>query len=597
MSSRSKAFFLILLTLEAIISTQAQAQLNYENDVTKQVDDWIARLFKITKESMKKLFSRISTTTLNDFSFDIDQEIPPLGNKFHFRDVYMNVSEFRSPQLDWRFSENKMIIFLSEFTVRMLGYLLKPSNAHYTGFDTHLDLENISFTFALNADEKISQDFRQNESWLWYSVDAKWRARFYEFDEYEYSPHDKRNELEKELLPAAVALLRENLNRNPQFADSLRTIFAIYSDRRKSLVKMHPDFFTMRDKYYYLIPNIPFFCFNLKKVIIQGLWNLELFKVNKGNAAKIVIKDVHGSLNLDFGTSQETPLELKFKIDLISLSVQYETLVSVDARSYSVSRDDSFLPYRQSTLIMQQLEMAIAQALLFVSFKEFSWSENQLSKIEEIESPIREILNKNSDKSDWQAFKQTLREWIPFNDDYIGNHTESYNYYISFPNVTVNLISKIPYPEEIQCEFPDNLKMTHEIKAKPIRKLRLSNKQGNGIDINFHANATSISFSQIKPNATEGNSSCEFQIYNNEDIRVQLQLEKNTSLSKDELELKQKIDATLISMAKERVTQNIKSVVCFPFKVCSQTKRMVDGFLIRFVDNVLEKCSLQRIPK
>ncbi|XP_065208581.1 uncharacterized protein LOC135837289 [Planococcus citri] len=596
MNSRSKAFFLILLALEAIITTQAQAQLTYEYDVTKQLDGWISSLLKITKESMKKLFSRISTTTLNDFSFDIGHDIPPLGNKFLFRDIYMNVSEFRSPQLDWRFSENKMIVFLRELTVRMFGWLVKPYNAPYTGFETHLDLENISFTFAINADENISQDFSPDKSWLWYHGDLNWEVRFHNSSDNDEPPENRRQELEEALLPPAVALLRENLNQNPQFAKSLRAIFAVYSDRKKSLVEMYPDLFTMPDKYYYLIPKIPFFCFNLKNVIVQGLWNLESIKVDKGNGAKIVIKDIRGSLDLDFGTpSQEKPLELKFNIDHFSLSVQYETFVSVDARCYSVNRANSILPYRQSTLIMQRIELAIAQSLL--SFKEVIWSENQLSKIHDIEFPIREILNKSLGKSDWQAFKQTLREWIPFNDDYIGNQTESYNYYISFPNVTVNLISKIPYPEEIQCEFPDNLTMTHEIKVKPIRKLRLSNKQGNGIDINFHANVTSISFSQIKPNETEGNGSCEFQIYNNEDIRVQLLPEKNTSLSKDELELKQKIDATLISMAKERVTQNIKSVVCFPFKVCSQTKRMVDGFLIRFVDNVLEKCSLQRIPK
>ncbi|XP_065208583.1 uncharacterized protein LOC135837290 isoform X2 [Planococcus citri] len=558
MNSRSKTFFLILFALEAIISTQAQAQFTHEHDVTKYMDEWIARLFKFTKEPMKKLFSKISTTTLSAFSFDIGDYISPLGSTFYFRDVYMNVSEFRWSQLDWRFSENtsEMLVFVSEFTVRVFGCILKTSDEHYTRFETFLGLENTSFTFAINADEKISQDFRQNKSRI------LMEARFYDCND-SSQPDYHRTELDAALLPAAVALLRENLNQNPKFAKSLRAIF----DRRKSrLVKTYPDLFTMPDKYYYLIPKIPFFSFNLKNVIIHGLWNLESIKVNKGNEAKIVVKDVHGSLNLDFGTSQETPLELMFKIDHFSLSVQHEKF---------------------------RIELAIAEALLLVSFKEgiVSWSKNQLSEIQEIELPIKEILNKSSDKSDWQTFKQTLREWIPFNDDYIGNYTESYNYYISFPNVTVNLISKIPYREEIQCEFPDNL------KAKPIRKLRLRTKKGNGIDINFHANVTSISFSQIKPNVTEGNGSCEFQIYNNEDIRVQLLPEKNTSLGKDELELKQKIDATLISIAKERVTQNIKSVVCFPFKVCSQTKRMVDGFLIRFVDNVLEKCSLQRITK
>ncbi|XP_065208646.1 uncharacterized protein LOC135837338 [Planococcus citri] len=407
MNTRFKTFLFVLLVIKAIISTRAQAPLSYDNDVTKHLDGWVGKLLKTGTDTFKKLFSKISTLTLKDFNFDISKEIYPLGNRFQFRDVYMNVSEFKAPQLHWKFSESKMSVYVKEFTVRVFGSILRPSSMPYTGFETHLDLENVSFTLAITPEDKTSISFTQDKSWLWYNGERNWEVRFHTSDDND-SPENRRRELEEELLPAATALLRENFNQNEQFSKNIRTIFGVYSESREKLLQTHSDFFTNQEKYYYLIPKIPFFCFNLKNILIKGLTNLEWIKINTGLSIfthTLMIRNVHGDLILDFGATQEKPVELKFKIDYFSVSTDRKS-VNVDARCFSVNKTSTPLSYRQSALIIQRIESAIADSL---------FPTLQLRRTYDIDTPLEEI--KITDKTDWKSIKQSFREWIPFNED------------------------------------------------------------------------------------------------------------------------------------------------------------------------------------
>lgn len=58
--------------------------------------------------------------------------------------------------------------------------------------------------------------------------------------------------------------------------------------------------------------------------------------------------------------------------------------------------------------------------------------------------------------------------------------------------------------------------------------------------------------------------------------------------------MKKKIDATLLSMTKDRIVRSVKPVICLPFDVCAQTVKMVDDFFSGFIDVLLKKCSFRR---
>lgn len=411
MDRRIKLVFFSLLVLKAIVSIQA-AEISYENDVTKHMDSWISKIMKINSASSKKLFSRITQNKIQNYVYDMDREIDRLGKKLHFRDVYMNVTEYKSPQINWKFSENKMGLFIKEFTIRMMGTILETSNSIFSRFDTCLDLENVTFTLSITEDEKTSFEFTQDKSWLWFTDDMKiyWKQESYSGENDEVTLSQKQ-ELEKVFLLALPVLLRENFDTNDEFAKSIRTVFKAYSGPRKTLISTHHDFFSNKEnKYYYLIPKIPFFCFNLKNVFIRGLWNLEWLKINTGISIfthSLMIRNVQGSLILDFGTPQEKPVELRFKIDYFSISTDSKS-VNVDARCFIVNKTDTPLAYRQSALIMQRIESAVANSLV---------PSLQNRRTYEIDTPVEQI--KITDKTDWKTIRSSFHEWIPFNDDVI----------------------------------------------------------------------------------------------------------------------------------------------------------------------------------
>ena len=88
-----------------------------------------------------------------------------------------------------------------------------------------------------------------------------------------------------------------------------------------------------------------------------------------------------------------------------------------------------------------------------------------------MERSLRKMTEKLVQKSDWKTLKQIFNYWVPFNDDQtyainvipnsggISNQTKRLDYRLSFQNVTVKLISDTAYPKQIQCEFPNNLKV------------------------------------------------------------------------------------------------------------------------------------------
>ena len=165
--------------------------------------------------------------------------------------------------------------------------------------------------------------------------------------------------------------LFKNIAENKKFHRALVSIYDIYRHSRKRIISMHSDFVNNSQKYYYLIPDKPFFCFNLRNIVIKNLWNFKILKICKTftdastHTTSINVNDVRGSLILDYGFADETPLKITFTIDHLLISIQKKiNWVSAQARHYHIDRVDNVsLTYRQSSAIMYEIESAIAYSL------------------------------------------------------------------------------------------------------------------------------------------------------------------------------------------------------------------------------------------
>lgn len=177
-------------------------------------------------------------------------------------------------------------------------------------------------------------------------------------------PGDKKKELNLILLEALPVLLIEHLDRHQLFD----TIYKCYSRSKNQIISTYPDFVHNEQKFYYLIPRISFYCFYFKLMVIKGLPNFQLIQVRMTLSPfphVLLIKNVEGRMDLDYGTRDEKPLELTFKIDFLTLSINKEKKsVNVNARYYQVNGTSGPLNYRQSSVIMNRIESAIASSIM-----------------------------------------------------------------------------------------------------------------------------------------------------------------------------------------------------------------------------------------
>ncbi|XP_065208585.1 uncharacterized protein LOC135837291 isoform X1 [Planococcus citri] len=573
----------ILFSILFILKTCSRSSATHSSSESESIRSSIAGIFQAvvtaTTFSFFEPIRETSTTTGIELEIENQTYLYYSWERENYSFAILHIDFVRSA----------MNMTVQEYRIPKSGKIVnKRTKESYLIFDLDIGLENITIKtdklFELNSHEKCAIEVSFDD--LTTQETPSKPCELISYDHFR-SEEDKR--LAQQCKSAFLPMIRVKfLEHGKTLVDSLRlkTAQLFFSNRPNPLAT-------------YSISTFPYFCFNLRNITIRGLVNYQVLnKTAEPFVYTLWIKDILGIMILDYNSTVETPMQMNFVAEHISISIDLKkNLINVQAQNYWVVRaaEQALLTDHRSEIIMQHVESAIATTLM-PSMK-FGLIKNQTYKIYDMESPTGKMLDKIAQKSDWKTIKEMLSEWVPFNDEHISNQTEPYEYHVSFPNVTINLISRRPYPETIQCQFPNNLTMRHEMRVAPISKFRLSNKRGNGIDINFHANFTSISFSQITPNASSDSDSCEYYLHNNEDIKVEFSPIKNTSRDTDELKLKRKIDTALISMAKERITQNIKPLVCVPFRVCSQVVQTVDDFFQRFLDNVLEKCSLRKKTK
>lgn len=180
-----------------------------------------------------------------------------------------------------------------------------------------------------------------------------------------------QEELTQETKSALIAMLRENIERNKNFYQVFDGLFREYIQTTHEMIASHPGILNQDQKYYYLIPKIPFYHFTLNSIVIRGLSNvdsLKIFTIPDIFTRSMVVKHLQGSLILDYGSQgrdSPKPMELSFKIDYLTISTRHKVnCAHVEAKYYGFSNARGPLTYRQSAFLMQSIESAIVSAVM-----------------------------------------------------------------------------------------------------------------------------------------------------------------------------------------------------------------------------------------
>ncbi|XP_065208600.1 uncharacterized protein LOC135837303 [Planococcus citri] len=416
----TKILLFSLSVLQGIFSSQA---IYLENDITKLLDKWITSVFTVDSEKACDLFSTVSYYKVKEFEHELDHNVSHFDKKFFFQDVNFTMvrmtedmvdsdfsGEWEPPQIHWKFSENKLTVFFEELMLHTQGTLGAKKNEPYADFNTYLGVFNATLVAVASPNPentdylKIAYDFSYPESvtFLNGDEDVQW------FN-VTTPPHE---DLNKEIEPVLPLMISKNIQNNYEFSYALGEIFEAYTDTKKEIIYEHPDFVKNSGLFHYLIPKIPFYEFTLKRVVIFGLSNLESFKVHSTSGVfthTLLVKNVEGSVTLDYGTDEESPLKMIFQIDCLFISKRDDTSCAyVNAQYYHIARAKTnvLLTNRQSEAIIHGLERGIASSVL---------PSMEVGKVCDLETPLDEIDITNA--TDWKSVKESYRGWIPFNDD------------------------------------------------------------------------------------------------------------------------------------------------------------------------------------
>ncbi|XP_065218567.1 uncharacterized protein LOC135844330 [Planococcus citri] len=392
----------IWLQLTDIFSTQ---EIRLQNDITQQLNAWIPSIFEINDKNA----TDIICISLNRHRL---KRFEDLHTKFYFVNIYFHIKhkKNKASQILWKFQENNIMAFFEKLNFEMNLRAKVPLGNSTIISDANIYPTFNNFTFTAIA------SYTDDDSKITYNISNITHSGIDSWQQNEWWNPDltnpDKNQLEVEIKRAAPTILQQILNNNQNFSGKLDEIFQVYEKSRKEIISTYADFSNNSQKYFYHIPQIPLFCFTLKHIVISGLTNFESYEVGRGISGNFVhsllVRNIQGTLSLDYGFENEPDLDLRFQIDRFTLSKKHGTADDVhgQAKYYKVTRTKSniLLSDRHSEVIMNRLESALATALL---------SLNKAWKACDIECEIGQIEITNS--SDWRTIVEKYSDWIPFN--------------------------------------------------------------------------------------------------------------------------------------------------------------------------------------
>ncbi|XP_065208594.1 uncharacterized protein LOC135837296 [Planococcus citri] len=419
MDYRTKFSFFVLFILKEILSTQS-TNPSTEYDITSSLPDWIAKILETDQalnvnDAVKAAFASAEHHRVQVLEYNITHAVEPFQSKVVFYDTNFYTHPVDAAETlpftlhSWKSSGNTICLSTPKFRITLEGEIRAERDQFYASYFTTLHFEK----FVLNAirvtndpnDVQFSYMLSFENYYVYHhgsSVDIKWPQGDL--------TEDQKTELNNAIKPMMPLLLGEHMIRNPRFSETFDRISKTFN-QPSEIISAHPNFLNHREQYYYLVPEIPFYGFTLNNVVIQGVLNIDSFDMNKESPIfthTLLMKNIQGSMTLNYGSEHRAPLGLKYAIDYLSISTKEGTdIVHVEAKSYSVNRTSgAALSYRQSANIIQKIESAVVASLLPAKR---AW------KTYDMEPEIGQIQVTNA--SDWKQIEKTYSNWIPFNNE------------------------------------------------------------------------------------------------------------------------------------------------------------------------------------
>ncbi|XP_065208605.1 uncharacterized protein LOC135837308 [Planococcus citri] len=443
--STMKISFFILLQLTGIYST---LEVSLENDITKHTDNWVTSIFTSGETGPKQMIE-LYYNKFNEFEYNISNQENNVSTKYIFQNISIGTffctddssdntddsdnsdntddsdntdntdNTVMVQQITWKFSESKISAFLEGFHFYIYGDVkIKTSVSNYeksSKIAMYPTFKNFTLTslasYTKDNDLKITHDFTCT------SVDY-WKASLW-YGGNLTADCEYTKQLDREIKQILPTIFRKSLNNSQTYITRFNVVvIQAYEQPRQEIISVHPDFLNNSQKYYYLIPKIPFLCFILKRIVIHGLSNFESFKTRRSLEEDpkifthtLLIRNIRGSMTLDYRSELEKALKLNFQINSFNLTKKDRTYcVYGHAKDYTITRANTnvSLSSLQSEVVMNRLQSALASALLRLPSK-------KSGQFGDLEMALEKI--KISNSSDWETIKESYKKWIPFHND------------------------------------------------------------------------------------------------------------------------------------------------------------------------------------
>ncbi|XP_065208575.1 uncharacterized protein LOC135837285 isoform X2 [Planococcus citri] len=417
-----KLWFFVLFLTKEITSIRASYSASEKSDITKYLNSTIHKIFRSAKGvAVTFLLKKITNLQPKTYEYNLTRKVQGFRDQIIFRNVTFPSLSFGSwsrssnrKYIEYDFLNNKIQIGSLHVYIEFHSDIYSDKDTFYSSFQeeatfdypsswpcfinvTKLPKTNLENIFQIDMPLPKSAVFR-------YSSNYK-----------QYEAVRRNNDLMEEIKSKLPSMMIENMNHNEKLIRALNKSYGLHPKRH--LLAKRKNFSHNEYQYHYRIPTAKYFCFKLINISISGLSNFQSLKQHYSPDMKPIhtlwIKDIRGKATLDYGREPESPLELNFYADYLSISkdrfteTYYGRGFKVAAHWASVSRAKEDIPLTivQSECIWRSIESALAFSL------------KPESIVDEMETPLKQKCAEIPSSWSWEDMKQSYDKWIPFNDD------------------------------------------------------------------------------------------------------------------------------------------------------------------------------------
>ncbi|XP_065208593.1 uncharacterized protein LOC135837295 [Planococcus citri] len=417
MNYQNKLTFLILLVLKVILSTQNDLPPR-KYDIIPSLGNWITNIIETVDSSIKDAYASVVRHKILELEYNITQNVNlPFQSKIIFYDITFYVHKTDAAESTPlklsknKLSDNQIRLSTPHFRITLEGELRTVKNQSYTSYFTTLHFQDFVLDVTPKPDDPSGSKFSFEFSYKSYRTVHHVTQEEITWPKGDLTENQK-TELTRLIKPILPLLLREHMNRNPELSKAFDHIIKIYTIA-SNIISTQMDFFEHHQQYYYLIPQIHFYGFYLRDIVVQGVLNIDSLNIEANGdlswspvsyTQTLLMKNIVGNITLDYCSENHSPLKLKYQINYLAITTKKGSdLVQVEARGYNISRTTGApLTTRQSANIICKIECAIAAALM---------TSKKAQKSCDIVGQI-DITN----SSDWKMIERKYSQWIPFNE-------------------------------------------------------------------------------------------------------------------------------------------------------------------------------------